>query len=121
MIKCRHLAYDTLNLGLNPTAYELKIRYRTRAENSKRKTLDRDFSLNLLSEVMVGLFENCDIHRDFEIIHISLNLTNFKTSISRENSLFSQGDDKKQKELDKSINKIWEKFGLDKLKKATEI
>ena len=72
-------------------------------------------------EIMIELFESCDIHRDFEIIHISLNLTNFKSSLSHENSLFSLDDDKKQKELDRSINKIWEKFGLDKLKKATEI
>lgn len=121
LIMCRHLTHDTLNLGLNPTSYELKIRYRTRAESSKRKTLDRDFSLNLLSEVMAELFENCDIHKDFEIIHISLNLTNFKDGKECENSLFSLNEDKKQHKLDKTINKIWEKFGLDKLKKATEI
>ena len=121
LIMCRHLAYDAFNLCLNPTTYELKIRYRSRLENSKRKTINRDFTLNLLSEIMIELFESCDIHRDFEIIHISLNLTNFKSSLSHENSLFSLDNDKKQKELDRSINKIWEKFGLDKLKKATEI
>ena len=121
LIMCRHLAYDTLNLGLNPTCYELKIRYRSRQESSKRRSLDRDFTLNLLGEIALELFSACDIDENFEITHISLNLTNFKNENFTPNSLFFGDDDKKQKTLDKMANKIWEKFGLDKLKKATEI
>lgn len=121
LIMCRHLANETLNKGLNPATYELKIRYKTRDESSKRKSVDRAFSLALLSEISTEIFDICDIHKSYEIIHISLNLSNFKESKFSQNSLFFNIEDQKRQKLDTLSNQIWNKFGIDKLKKASEI
>ena len=120
-ILCRHLCSEVFEYGLNPRTYELKIRYKSREESSKRLSQERPFSLDLLVETALELFVVIDEHKGDSIIHVALNLSNFSAnSMDCANLLFDEVD-KKRQNLDKSMSKIWSKFGLEKIKKASEI
>lgn len=119
LILARHLAGEVLARGLKPTTYDLKIRYKSREEFSHQISQDRAFSLSLLSETALELFRLCDVKKGAQIIHVALNLSNFSGK-SGSSLLFGEID-KKQQSLDRSLSRIWEKFGIEKLKKASEI
>ncbi|MBP3224403.1 MAG: DNA polymerase IV [Campylobacter sp.] len=120
-ILSRHLASEVLEGGLNPLTYEVKIRYKSRDESSKRLSQHRPFSLDLLDEMALLLFEAIDVHRGDAIIHVSLNLSNFGANSAECATLLFDEIDKKRQNLDKSMNQIWSKFGVEKIKKASEI
>lgn len=113
------MAGEVLARGLKPATYDLKIRYKSREEFSHQISQDRAFSLSLLSETALELFRLCDVKKGAQIIHVALNLSNFSGK-SGSSLLFGEID-KKQQSLDRSLSRIWEKFGIEKLKKASEI
>lgn len=120
-IMCRHLGFEVLKNDLNPMSYELKIRYKNRYEFSKRYTSNKPFCIDLLSSIINELFTKIDKYSFENIIYIGINLSNFSSNLEFCSTLFSYDDDIKQKNLDKTFSKIWSKFGIDKIKKASEI
>ena len=73
----------------------------------------------MLSETALELFRLCDVKKGAQIIHLALNLSNFGGKASA--SLLFGEIDKNQQSLDRSLSMIWEKFSIEKLKKASEI
>lgn len=120
-IMCRHLGFEVLKKSLNPMSYEIKIKYESRYEVSKRYTPHKPFCVNLLYEICILLFNEIDKYDVENIIYIGINLSNFSMISNITPSLFSYDSDIKHKKLDKTFSEIWSKFGIEKIKKASEI
>lgn len=121
LIICRHLSFDIYRLNLNPTRFEVKIKYSNKKTITHTQTLDSSFNEILLKKISLELFEKCDIFTDLPIIYLGINTTNFKESKNLDRNLFDIGDDKKNLKINDAIQKIREKYGVNSLKSANEI
>ncbi|EDM23054.1 Y-family DNA polymerase [Caminibacter mediatlanticus] len=115
-ILCRFLAFLVTKKKLNPTFYYLKIRYKNGQKSKAHLKVERIFNELLLKEIMSFLFLRVDEYDD-GIVSISLVVSRFK----RVSNLFDYEKDIKNEKLNKAINKIREKYGVDIMVSGDEI
>ncbi|NLK66485.1 MAG: DNA polymerase IV [Campylobacteraceae bacterium] len=118
LILCRYLNYDIHKFGQNPTKFDLKIRYEDRETISRALTYKEVFSESLLHKAMSELFLRCDIRASKKIIYVSVGAGGFVESV--EKTLFSDKSNESKK-IDKAVQSIREKYGIDSLIFAKEI
>lgn len=117
LILCRYLCFDIYKFGQTPTKFELKIRYDDRETISRSLTYKEEFSEILLHKAMNELFLRCDTKNSKSIIYISVGVGGFVEKVQK--TLFSVTN--KNKKIDKVVQVIREKYGIDSLLFAKEI
>ena len=115
-ILCRFLSFLVTKKKLNPTFYYLKIKYKSGKKSKAHLKVERIFNELLLKEIMSLLFLRADEYDD-GIISISLVVSRFK----RVSNLFDYKKDMQNEKLNKAINKIREKYGVDIVVSGDEI
>jgi len=116
MILCRHISFEVLNLGLNPTKFAVKIRYIGKNAISHSCTMNREFSEISLRKIALSLLEKCDEKPNLAINYISLTAGGFENYLQK--SVFS---DARDQNINESLQKIREKYGVELIKSAKEI
>lgn len=117
MILCRHLYFEVASLALNPTKFELKLRYKGQEQISISTTIDSKFTHKLLEESAKELFENLDKFKEYEINYLSLCAAGFDKQQQR--SLFDTQSPKNSK-ISNAIIQIQKKYGIDAIKSLSE-
>lgn len=119
LILCRYLCFDIYKFDKNPTKYTLSIRYADRTTLSRTLSYKGLFSESLLHKFMDELFDRCDIYSSKAIIYVSVGVGDFVSYNRVQKNLFSE--DKKENSIDKVVQEIREKYGIDSLLFAKEI
>jgi len=115
-ILCRYLSFVVAKKGLNPLFYYLKIKYVSGKKSKAHKFTHRFFNEFVLKEIMRELFINADIYEE-AVISIALSVSKFK----KVSNLFDYEKDYKLDNLNKALNKIRFKYGINSITGADEI
>ncbi|ANE35557.1 DNA polymerase IV [Campylobacter iguaniorum] len=118
LVLCRYVSFDVYTLGLNPSKFELKIRYKDRQSISASITLHEIFTQKLLEKTIKELFFTHDKFSDFAITYLSVAVGGLDTKESK--SLFDYLPNK-NKTIDNALTKIRLKYGVDAIKSGGEI
>lgn len=120
MILARHIVYLVFKQNVNPTTYYLRIGYDYGMRVKHRTTVDRVFSEQLCKKVFLELFDEIDIPRGF-VTKLSMSVSNFSYQNRKALSLIEFTQDRKQKDMTTSVQKLREKYSLDIVKSGEEI
>ncbi|OCR96517.1 DNA polymerase IV [Campylobacter fetus subsp. testudinum] len=118
MVLCRYVSFEVFMLGLNPTKFELKIKYKNNQSINASVTKHSIFTQKLLETSIKELFLKYDKMSDFAITYLSVGVggLNQKTQMS----LFDI-QDKKDKTISDTLAKIRLKYGVNVIKSGGEI
>lgn len=121
IILSRHLSHEIAQLNLTPTTFMFELRYEGYLKSRHSKTIDRNFSENILKELTIESMKSLDIHKDIKIMHIAIYATNFKQKTTNKTlSLFNIEEDEKFKNLFEKVSKLREKYGIDIIRSGVE-
>jgi DNA polymerase-4 len=120
-ILSRHLCYAVLKLGVMPTVYHLGLKYEMNKKSYINKSstvmFNEDFFYNLVSEML----KEADIYKRYGVIRISLHCSSFTRDSKKELDIISYNESLKQRKLSEYIHKVRDKYGLDLLKRGSEL
>lgn len=117
MILCRHLYFEVASLALNPTKFELKLRYKGQEQISISTTINANFTHKFLEQITKELFINLDKFKEYEINYLSLCAAGFHKH--QHSSLFENQNPKNSK-ISNAIIQIQKKYGIDAIKSLSE-
>lgn len=120
LILCRYLCFDIYKLGQNPTKFELKIKYLDKITITRSLTYKFKFYEGVLHQIMNELFQRCDEFINKPIIYISVGVSGFVEEKNIEKTLFNEIK-QSDIEIDKAVQVIREKYGVNSLLFAKEI
>jgi DNA polymerase-4 len=120
-ILARHLSYAILKLGVIPTVFHLSISYEMGKKSHKNISKAEIFTEKKFDSLCLWLFNEADVHKRLHVIRLSINCSSFTRDSKKELSLIGFEDEKKMHTLTKSLHHIREKYGIDKLKWASEL
>jgi len=138
MILSRHLAFTINRLKLNPTTFYYKIRYEDYSKNKTSLTLDRLFSEREFIGMSLDAIRTIDEKAHQKIRYIAMSTSNFtnrqiyfktpnrnllqsSTMNLKTYDLFSNEDAQKLKNLDMSLTKIRDRYGIDTVRWGGEV
>ncbi len=119
-ILSRHLIFLVSKLHLHPKTLFVGIRYQyqsSKKQISFERLLHEDFLLKKSLEV----FEELDIYPKSSVIRLSISLTNFQENPIKYPSLFDYADDRISHKLTEKTQKMREKYGVDIIKRGSEL
>jgi DNA polymerase-4 len=120
-ILARHLSFLSYKSNHNPMTFSIYIKYQFGSKANDSINTNRTFTELLLKQELIKLFDKIDIHITHNIVQINIILSNFQETKHITMNLFTQEDDKKQKELTNSMQKLRDKFGIDIIKSGGEL
>ena len=119
-VLCRHLSFLALKHNYNPTTALLVVRYQY-GETTKGSHHSQDIlNEQHLKATIAKLFTQIDNHPSHGVIQINITLSNFIKNPNTFN-LFTLTKKQKEKQLNNSIQKLREKFGVDIIKGGSEL
>jgi len=119
-ILARHLIFLVKKLHLNPKTLYVGIRYQyqsSKKQVSFERLIHEDF---LLNEALKN-FDELDIHPHSAVIRLTISLTNFQKTPTKYPSLFDYHDDRVSHQLTEKTQKMREKYGVDIIKRGSEL
>jgi DNA polymerase-4 len=119
-ILARHLIFLVLKLKLHPKTLYLSIRYPYQS-SKKQYSFERLLSEEFLLQKVQALFLELDIYPQSTIIRLSISLTNFQTDANKYPSLFEYQKDRVAYRLSQQTQKMREKYGVDIIKRGSEL
>ena len=117
MILCSHLYFEIATLGLNPSKFELKLRYKGLEAISTSSTISAKFTHKFLKSYAREMFASLDKFKDYEVNYISICTGGFNRQ--KEPSLFDTQSPKNSK-ISEAIIQIQKKYGIDAIKSLSE-
>ncbi len=120
VIMARHIAYMVKRADVNPLRYELKINFDDGSKAKDAVSTNRLFSEQLLKKSLIYILNNiwCE---NRGVIKLRVSVYNFQKVNKTTLSLLNYKNDIKQKELDKAVTNLRNRFGLDILKSGSEL
>ncbi|RXJ60927.1 Y-family DNA polymerase [Candidatus Marinarcus aquaticus] len=121
VILCRYLSFLVLKQGVNPQTFYLKIRYEFRSKSKNTVSTNRLFSEAYFKEEMLKLFDITDNHTTHRVVQLNIAVSNFNEQNPKSFNLFEYENDLQQAKLNKGIQELRSKFGIDIIKNASEL
>ena len=119
-ILCRHISFLVHRAKVNPLTYSLKIKYEYREKSKDYINTNRIFSEKNFKHEIIKLLKKIDNHPKHAVIQVNITVSNFASSTKTTLDLFDYENDLKESSLNKSMQDLREKFGLDIIKTAGE-
>ena len=119
-ILARHLIFLVTKLQLNPKTFYLGIRYPYQS-SKKQHSFERLLSEELILALSQEMFQELDIYPHSEVIRLTISLTNFQEKPHQYPSLFDYHDDRVAYRLTQHTQKMREKYGVDIIKRGSEL
>jgi DNA polymerase-4 len=119
-ILTRHLIFLVGKLQVYPKTLYVSIRYQyqsSKKQVSFQRELSEDFLLSLAQE----MFQQLDIYPHSHVIRLTISLNNFQKTANRYPSLFHYHADSKSVKLSEKTQKLREKYGVDIIKRGSEL
>jgi len=120
-ILSRHLLFLVVKLHLNPKTLYLSIRYQYQAKSAKQIAIKHILHEKFLLSCTKKLFANLDIYPKSPIIRLTISLTNFQKTPDKHPSLFDYHDDRVAYRLTEKMQNLREKYGVDIIKRGSEL
>ncbi len=120
-ILVRHLSFIVHKLNVQPSTLSFSIRYKYQEKSKKQQSFTRLFNEHFFQQIALEMFISLDIHTNFEIIRLSLSLSNFNSNIKKQYSLLEFEKDRKFHALQQAQQKLREKYGMDIIKNGCEL
>jgi DNA polymerase-4 len=121
MILARYLCFLILKKQLNPQTFLVHIKYEFNLSSKMTMNTNRMFNERYFKDCVLDLYEKMDTHPTHSIIQLNISVNNFIEQRMDSFNLFTYNEDVKNKELNKHIQKLREKFGVDIIKNASEL
>jgi len=119
-ILCRHLAFLAHKNKHQAMTFSLNIKYQYGQKVKDHINTNRIFSEQNLKKQIILMFDTIDIHKTHSIIQLNITLSNFQNNKSTTLDLFNYEQDKKLLSINKSMQKLRDKFGIDIIKHGSE-
>lgn len=116
LILCSHLCYEIYKNALNPTKFNLKIKYANKLALAHSITENAVFDEFSFKARIMELFDKCDKKPNLGIIYVGVGVGGFDSAI--ECGIF---DNKKAQNISTFAQKIREKYGVNLIKTAKEL
>ena len=119
-ILTRHLIFLVGKLQVHPKTLYLGIRYQyqsSKKQISFERVLSEDFLLSLAQK----MFDELDIYPKSHVIRLTISLNNFQKTSTKYPSLFHHHEDIKSAKLSEKTQKLREKYGVDIIKRGSEL
>ncbi len=107
-------------IEVNPTTFYFKVNYEYGAKVKKSEAVNRIFSEHLFKDMLIQMHNEIKIEYK-GAIKISVNVSNFTSQHRKTLSLLDIDKDMEENKLNKEIQKLRERFGLDILKTGNEL
>lgn len=121
LILAKHIAYSISKREVNPTTYNIRLKYIFGESTKIGFTEDRIFSYELLKEKVLDSLEKIDKYKNSEVISFSIYLSNFLENKPKTTSLLDQELDEKRKSLNDAMTNLQKKYGIDALSSGFEM
>jgi DNA polymerase-4 len=121
MILARYLSYTISKLKLNPITFYMKIRYKYGYKSKKSITINRVFNENFFINFTQELFQELDIHPNYQIHFIALSANNFVNKANPKTlDVIHANKDLENAKLTQGLTKIRDKYGVDMIRYGRE-
>jgi len=120
-ILSRHLLFLVQKLHLHPKTLYVGIHYQYQANSKKQVTFERLLNDDFFESIVQNTFHELDIYPKSAIIRLTISLTNFQKSPLKYPSLFDYQEDRVSHKLSESTQKMREKYGVDIIKRGSEL
>jgi len=121
MILSRYLSFIVKKENHNPLSYQIQIKYEYNILSKTQENTNKIFNEFDFKTSMIKLFKEADKHRNHGVIQLYITVFNFAKKNEHTFNLFEYESDLKKEILDKNIQNLREKFGVDIVKSAYEI
>ena len=121
MILSRYLSFIVKKENHNPLSYQIQLRYEYNILSKAQENTNKIFNEFDFKTSMIKLFKETDKHRNHGVIQLYITVFNFVKKNEHTFNLFEYESDLKKEILDKNIQNLREKFGVDIVKSAYEI
>lgn len=121
MILSRYLGFIVKKENHNPLSYQIQLRYEYNILSKAQENTNKIFNEFDFKTSMIKLFKEADKHRNHGVIQLYITVFNFAKKNEHTFNLFEYESDLKKEILDKNIQNLREKFGVDIVKSAYEI
>ncbi len=117
----RHWAHTIEALGVNPTTFAFRIGYEGGMRSKKQYTVYRLFNEDFLLRFALEKFRELDVYPRLAVRSIGMNATKFLHNDPKTLDLWHLDDDRKMQRLDAAVTKMRDRYGLDVLRRASEL
>ena len=121
MILSRYLSFIVKKENHNPLSYQIQIKYEYNILSKAQENTNKIFNEFDFKNSMIKLFKEADKHKNHGVIQLYITVFNFAKKNEHTFNLFEYEDDLKKEVLDKNIQNLREKFGVDIVKSAYEL
>lgn len=121
MILSRYLSFIIKKENHNPLSYQLNLRYEYNIISKAQENTNRLFNEFDFKNSLIKLFKEADKHKNHGVIQLYITVFNFAKRNEHTFNLFEYETDLKKEVLDKKIQNLREKFGVDIVKSAYEL
>ncbi len=121
MILSRYLSFIVKKENHNPLSYQIQLRYEYNILSKAQENTNKIFNEFDFKNSMIKLFKEADKHKNYGVIQLYITVFNFAKKNEHTFNLFEYEDDLKKELLDKNIQNLREKFGVDIVKSAYEL
>ena len=121
MILSRYLSFIVKKENHNPLSYQIQIKYEYNILSKTQENTNKIFNEFDFKNSMIKLFKEADKHKNHGVIQLYITVFNFAKKNEHTFNLFEYEDDLKKELLDKNIQNLREKFGVDIVKSAYEL
>ena len=121
MILSRYLSFIVKKENHNPLSYQIQIKYEYNILSKTQENTNKIFNEFDFKNSMIKLFKEADKHKNYGVIQLYITVFNFAKKNEHTFNLFEYEDDLKKEVLDKNIQNLREKFGVDIVKSAYEL
>ena len=121
MILSRYLSFIVKKENHNPLSYQIQIKYEYNILSKAQENTNKIFNEFDFKNSMIKLFKEADKHKNHGVIQLYITVFNFAKKNEHTFNLFEYEDDLKKELLDKNIQNLREKFGVDIVKSAYEL
>ena len=121
MILSRYLSFIVKKENHNPLSYQIQIKYEYNILSKTQENTNKIFNEFDFKNSMIKLFKEADKHKNHGVIQLYITVFNFAKKNEHTFNLFEYEDDLKKEVLDKNIQNLREKFGVDIVKSAYEL
>ena len=121
MILSRYLSFIVKKENHNPLSYQIQIKYEYNILSKTQENTNKIFNEFDFKNSMIKLFKEADKHKNYGVIQLYITVFNFAKKNEHTFNLFEYEDDLKKELLDKNIQNLREKFGVDIVKSAYEL
>ncbi len=120
-ILARYLAYTISKMNLNPTTFYFKIKYNYTTSSKESISVNRLFNEKFLVDLSASMIKKLDVHPGYKIHFISIHASNFISASNLKTfDMIHYKDDSKFSSLQKQLNKIRDKYGVDIVRYGNE-